>query len=57
MLGLISSSSVVLAIVGGIPVTVVLLAAIWVRPVKASFRRMFSAWLSLTIVRGALHRE
>jgi plastocyanin len=49
MLGLISSSSVVLAIVGGIPVTVVLLAAIWVRP-----RRAKAAWalISLLLVAG-----
>jgi len=49
MLGLISSSSVVLAIVGGIPVAVVLLAAIWVRP-----RRAKAAWtlVSLLIVAG-----
>ena len=49
MLGLISSSSVVLAIVGGIPVTVVLLAAIWVRP-----RRAKAAWalVSILIVAG-----
>ena len=49
MLGLISSSSVVLAIVGGIPVTVVLLVAIWVRP-----RRAKAAWalVSLLIVAG-----
>ena len=45
MLGLISSSSVVLAIVGGIPVVVVLLAAIWVRPGRAK-----AAWALVSLV-------
>ncbi len=45
MLGLISSSSVVLAIVGGIPVTVVLLVAIWVRP-----RRARAAWALVSVL-------
>ena len=49
MLGLISSSPVVLAIVGGVPVAVVLLATIWVRP-----RRAKAVWalVSLLIVAG-----
>lgn len=45
MLGLISKSSVVLAIVGGTPVVVLLLAVIWVRP-----RRATAVWALVSVL-------